>query len=188
MTLETFGELVTEGTVRHVAASNYTAPRLAEAMATTRAAGARVARYVALQVHYNLVHREEYEEELEAVCRHEELSCLAYSALADGFLTGKYRPGKALPAGERSGDAAAYLNDHGTEVLGALDVVAARNATSVTSVALAWLDAAPHGCCCRGERAHSRAASRSRGGGGARALQPRHRAAEPSEHCRKRGR
>ena len=137
--LETFAELVAEGSVRHVAASNYTAPRLAEAMAASRAMGARAARYVALQVHYNLVHRQEYEGDLEAVCRDEQLSCLAYSALADGFLTGKYRPGDALPASARADDAAGYLDDHGIGVLAALDVVAARHASSIASVALAWL-------------------------------------------------
>jgi aryl-alcohol dehydrogenase-like predicted oxidoreductase len=54
--------------------------------------------FAALQVHYNLVHRDEYEGGLAALCQREGLSCIAYSALADGFLTGKYRPGRSLPA------------------------------------------------------------------------------------------
>src|SRR5262249_25022083 len=101
-----------------------------------------VHRYVALQAHYNLVHRE-YEEHLAALCEQEGLSCLAYAALADGFLTGKYRPGAELPRSERVGDAAPYLDDRGVAVLGALDVVPGRRRAAVATVALAWLIAQP---------------------------------------------
>ena len=133
--------LVSAGKVRHIAASNYSAPRLAEALAAADDIGAR--RYVALQTHYNLVHREEYEGELEAVCAREGLSCLAYSALADGFLTGKYRPGGELPQSERAEDAAPYLDDRGAAVLDALDTVAARHSVPPAAAALAWLTAQP---------------------------------------------
>src|SRR5689334_20456970 len=67
------------------------------------------------------VHRNEREGDLAALCHREGLSCIAYSALADGFLTGKYRPGQALPPSKRAEDAAAYLTDSGLAVLGALD-------------------------------------------------------------------
>jgi aryl-alcohol dehydrogenase (NADP+) len=140
-TLGAFDTLVQAGKVRHVAASNYTAPRLAAALETADRIG--VGRYVALQAHYNLVHRGEYEAELEALCAREGLSCLAYSALADGFLTGKYRPGRELPESERVDDAAPYLGDRGIAVLGALDTVAARHRAPVAAVALAWLTAQP---------------------------------------------
>jgi aryl-alcohol dehydrogenase-like predicted oxidoreductase len=135
--LGAFDELVTAGHVRHIAASNYSAPRLAEALAAGRALG--VAGYAGLQVHHNLVHRREYEPDLAALCQREGLSCLPYAALADGFLTGKYRPGREIPPGERAEDAAAYLTDHGIGVLDALDTVAGRNDTSVAAVSLAWL-------------------------------------------------
>ena len=90
-TLAAFDGLVREGKVRYVAASNITAPRLAQALEISDRDGH--ARYVAVQEHYNLVHQQEYELDLSSLCEREGLSCLAYSALADGFLTGKYRPG-----------------------------------------------------------------------------------------------
>jgi aryl-alcohol dehydrogenase-like predicted oxidoreductase len=99
--------------------------------------------FVALQVHYNLVHRDEYEGDLAALCQREGLSCIAYSALADGFLTGKYRSGQDLPASERAEDAAAYLTESGLAVLGALDSVAERNGAPIAAVALGWLAAQP---------------------------------------------
>jgi aryl-alcohol dehydrogenase-like predicted oxidoreductase len=99
--------------------------------------------FAALQVHYNLVHRDEYEGGLAALCHREGLSCIAYSALADGFLTGKYRAGQDLPASERAEDAAAYLTESGLAVLGALDTVARENNAPVAAVALAWLAAQP---------------------------------------------
>jgi aryl-alcohol dehydrogenase (NADP+) len=135
--LGAFDHLVTAGHVRHIAASNYSAPRLTEALEVGRALG--LAGYAGLQVHYNLVHRREYEAALAAVCQREGLSCLPYAALADGFLTGKYRPGRTPPPSERAEDAAAYLTDHGIAALDALDTVADRARTSVAAVSLAWL-------------------------------------------------
>ncbi len=140
-TMAAFDRLVQEGKIRYVAASNYTAPRLAAAIASAQQQGS--VSFVALQVHYNLVHRYEYEGDLAALCLQEELSCIAYSALADGFLTGKYRPGQDLPASERAEDAAAYLTESGLAVLDALDTVAGRNGAPVAAVALAWLAAQP---------------------------------------------
>src|SRR5581483_3734749 len=90
-TLAAFDQLVREGKVRHVAASNYSEPRLAEALAVSEREG--FARYVALQPHYNLVHRREYEGELQDLCARSGLSCVPYYALANGFLTGKYSNG-----------------------------------------------------------------------------------------------
>jgi aryl-alcohol dehydrogenase (NADP+) len=140
-TMAAFAELVRAGKVRYVAASNYTAPRLADALATSDRIGAP--RYVGVQTHYNLVHRDEYEAELAPLCGRERLSGFAYSALADGFLTGKYRPGRELPPSERAEDAAPYLDARGARVLDALDGVAARREAPVAAVALAWLVAQP---------------------------------------------
>ena len=140
-TVAALDSLVQEGKVRYVAASNYSAPRLAAALASAQQH--RLASFVALQVHYNLVHRDEYESDLAALCQREGLSCIAYSALADGFLTGKYRPDHALPVSERAEDAATYLTDSGLAVLGALDTVAERSDTPIAAVALAWLAAQP---------------------------------------------
>jgi aryl-alcohol dehydrogenase-like predicted oxidoreductase len=140
-TMAAFAELVRAGKVRYVAASNYAAPRLAEALAASDRVGAP--RYVGTQTHYNLVHREEYEDELAPLCAREGLSGFAYSALADGFLSGKYRPGRDLPQSERAEDAAPYLDERGLRVLEALDAVAARHDAPVAAVALAWLTAQP---------------------------------------------
>ncbi len=135
-TLGAFDALVREGKVREIAASNYAAPRLAEALAVSSRLG--LARYVALQPHYNLVHRAEYEGELQALCVREGLAVFPYYALASGFLAGKYRPGAAV-ASVRSGAAAKYLDEPGLRVLAALDSVAAERGTTVAAVALAWL-------------------------------------------------
>jgi aryl-alcohol dehydrogenase-like predicted oxidoreductase len=140
-TLGAFGELIDEGKVRSIGASNYGAPRLAEALGLARTGG--FPSYVAVQPHYNLVHREEYEGELADLCVREGLSCVPYSGLASGFLTGKYRPGAADSGSPRAGSARSYLNERGLRVLAALDEVAAGHGTSVAAVALAWLAAQP---------------------------------------------
>jgi aryl-alcohol dehydrogenase-like predicted oxidoreductase len=138
--LRAFTSLVTEGKVRHIAASNYTAPRLAEALALSDREG--FARYVALQPHYNLVHRHEYESNLRDVCAREGLSCLPYFALANGFLTGKYRPDAHVDSA-RASAAGAYLDAHGLRLLAALDDIAATHHTTPAAVSLAWLLAQP---------------------------------------------
>ncbi len=139
-TLGAFDALVREGKVRHVAASNYRAPRLAEALAVSERRG--LTRYVALQPHYNLVERDAYEGELAELCGREGLACLPYFALAKGFLTGKYRPGAEVES-PRASRASAYLDDAGLAVLAALDEIAAAHRTTVAAVSLAWLLAQP---------------------------------------------
>ena len=139
-TLRAFDQLVQKGQVRYVAASNYSAARLQEALSTSDRAG--LVRYVALQQHYNLVERDKYEGELADVVAREGLSSLPYFALASGFLTGKYQPG-AKVASQRVERAGAYLNDKGIKILAVLDEVAAAHDVSTASVALAWLAAQP---------------------------------------------
>ena len=139
-TVRAFDELVKEGKVRQVAASNYTAPRLREALAISRRDG--LVEYVALQPHYNLMHRQEYEGELQDLCVAEQVACLPYFSLAMGFLTGKYRPGVAVLS-PRAGGASKYLDERGIRVLAALDEIAAAHGTAVSAVALAWLAAQP---------------------------------------------
>ncbi len=139
-TLRAFDALVREGKVRHIAASNYTAPRLAEALAVSKRLG--LARYVALQPHYNLVHRAEYEGGLAELCAREGLACFPYYALASGFLAGKYRPGTKVESA-RAGGAGKYLDNKGLRILAALDAIAAEHPTSVAAVALAWLRTRP---------------------------------------------
>ena len=139
-TLRAFDALVKQGKVRYVAASNYSPARLAEALSISDREG--LARYVALQPHYNLVHRSDYEGDLLDLCRREGLSCVPYYGLASGFLTGKYRPGIEVDS-PRAAGARAYLNDHGLKLLTVLDDIAAVRSTTVAAVSLAWLVAQP---------------------------------------------
>jgi len=139
-TLGAFDSLVRAGKVRYIAASNYTAPRLAQALATSAREG--FARFVALQQHYNLMERDEYEGELAAVVKKEGLSSVPYFALAKGFLTGKYRPNSKVESA-RAESASAYLTKKGLKVLAALDEVAAEQNAPIASIALGWLAAQP---------------------------------------------
>jgi aryl-alcohol dehydrogenase (NADP+) len=140
-TLRAFDELVRAGKVRHIAASNFDAPRLAQALKVSEHEG--LARYVALQPHYNLVERDAYEGDLADLCARENLGVMPYFGLAKGFLTGKYRPGGAEGDSPRSARAREYLTDRGVATLGVLDEVAAAHGTTVAAVALAWLAAQP---------------------------------------------
>ena len=135
-TLGAFDVLVREEKVRHVAASNYAESRLSEALAVSSRMG--LARFVALQPHYNLVHRAEYESGLAALCTREGLACFPYYALASGFLSGKYRSG-AKVEGARAPGASKYLDDKGLQILAALDAIAGERGTTVAAVSLAWL-------------------------------------------------
>lgn len=138
-TLGAFDGLVRDGKVRRLGASNHTAARLAEALAVQDREG--LARYVALQPEYNLLHRD-YEAELMPLLAREGLACLPYASLASGFLTGKYRDGVAVDS-PRAAKVAGYLDDRGRAALAALDEVAAAHGTTVAAVALAWLAAQP---------------------------------------------
>lgn len=140
-TVAALGEVVAEGKARYVGASNFTAERLAEALRIAGDLG--VARFVALQPHYNLVHRDEYEGPLQELAVREGIGVLPYSSLASGFLTGKYRDGGPAVDSPRAGGASRYLDDRGRRVLAVLDEVAAAHGTSVTAVSLAWLRVQP---------------------------------------------
>jgi aryl-alcohol dehydrogenase-like predicted oxidoreductase len=140
-TLGAFAELVQEGKVRVLGASNYSAARLSQALAVSAAAG--LPRYETLQPHYNLMERAAYENELEPVCVAHGLGVINYYALASGFLTGKYRSSADLGKSVRSGGAKKYLDERGKAVLGALDAVAGTLGATPGQVALAWQIARP---------------------------------------------
>jgi len=141
-TLSAFADLIAQGKVRAIGASNHSAPRLAEALAVSRRLG--VPRYESLQPLYNLCDRAPYEAELEALCRSEGIGVINFYGLARGFLTGKYRSEADLVKSPRgAGVKAAYFNPRGWRVLAALDAVAARTRASQAQVALAWQMARP---------------------------------------------
>jgi aryl-alcohol dehydrogenase-like predicted oxidoreductase len=133
--------LVKEGKVRAIAASNISPERLSASLDFSEREG--LARYVALQPHYNLVSRDTYEGELQHVADGAGLAAVPYFALASGFLTGKYRPDSAVDSVRAEG-AAKYLEDaRGPKVLAALDGVAQAHEAEIATVALAWLAAKP---------------------------------------------
>ncbi|WP_370419884.1 aldo/keto reductase [Streptomyces sp. QH1-20] len=133
--------LVKEGKVREIAASNITADRLAEALAFSDESG--LAKYAAIQPHYNLVSRDTYEGDLADVAARHGLAAVPYFALASGFLTGKYRPGRTVDSARAEGAGKHLESERGRRVLAALDEVAAAHDAEVATVALAWLNAQP---------------------------------------------
>jgi aryl-alcohol dehydrogenase-like predicted oxidoreductase len=139
-TADAFDALVRTGKVRAIGASNFTAERLRSALEISARDG--LASYVALQPHYNLMEREEYENALAPLVASEGLGCMPYYALAKGFLTGKYRPDTQVDS-ERAEGAITYLDDRGRAVLAVLDEIAAGHQVPVPAVALAWLAAQP---------------------------------------------
>jgi aryl-alcohol dehydrogenase-like predicted oxidoreductase len=139
-TLRAFDALIRAGTVGHIAASNYTPERLTAALELQREHG--LAEFTVLQPHYNLVERD-FERTLLPVAEAWDLAVLPYFALAKGFLTGKYRPGREAAKSPRAAAAHAYLEHGGAAVLDVLDEVAAAHDTTVAAVALAWLRAQP---------------------------------------------
>jgi aryl-alcohol dehydrogenase-like predicted oxidoreductase len=141
-TLLAVDELIRAGKVRYFGGSDHTGNRLIEARIASAQLG--VAPMVALQNHYNLVHRDEYEGDLAHVAIQQGLGVMPRFALASGFLTGKYRQKSDLAKNERGGEAAKYLGRRGLRILGALDSVAEAHDTAVASVALAWLLTKPN--------------------------------------------
>jgi aryl-alcohol dehydrogenase-like predicted oxidoreductase len=133
--------LIEQGKVRAIGCSNYTAPRLNQALKVSAAKG--LPRYESLQPHYNLYDRVDYERELEPLVLKEGLGVIPYYSLASGFLSGKYRTEADFGKSPRGGGARAMLNERGRRILGALDAVAARTKSAPASVALAWLMARP---------------------------------------------
>ncbi|MFD7607999.1 aldo/keto reductase [Streptomyces mirabilis] len=134
-------ELVRAGKVREIAASNISAERLAESVEFSDREG--LARYVALQPHYNLVSRDTYEGPLQEVASRTGLAAVPYFALASGFLTGKYRPGTTVDSARAEGAGKHLDTECGIRVLAALDEVAGAHDAEVATVALAWLAARP---------------------------------------------
>jgi aryl-alcohol dehydrogenase-like predicted oxidoreductase len=139
-TLGAFDSAIKDGKVRYIGASNFTAERLQSALETSDSLG--LARYIALQHHYNLVNRGEYEGALRDVVAENGLVSLPYYSLASGFLTGKYREGSVIESARAKG-AGKYLDDRGLTILATLDRISAAHAVSVTAVSLAWLAAQP---------------------------------------------
>jgi aryl-alcohol dehydrogenase-like predicted oxidoreductase len=139
-TMRAFDELVKQGKVRSVGASNYSAWELMQALWDSDRND--LFRFDSLQPHYNLVHRDEFERELSAVCKTYHLGVIPYSPLAGGFLTGKYRR-NLVPISARAGGAKRYFNERNWILLDLMDTLAKQKGASLSQIALAWLLADP---------------------------------------------
>jgi aryl-alcohol dehydrogenase-like predicted oxidoreductase len=139
--LGAYAELVKQGKVRVIGASNYSAERLTEALEVSAQHG--YPRYESLQPNYNLYDRAEYENSLEGVCAKFSLGVIPYFSLASGFLTGKYRTEADLQQGPRGAMVKKYLNARGERILAALDEIGKQEKAKPAEVALAWLVARP---------------------------------------------
>lgn len=141
-TLLAVDELIRAGKVRFFGGSDHTANRLIEARIASAMVG--VAPMVALQNHYNLLHRQEYEGDLAQVAAQQRLGVMPRFGLASGFLTGKYRQKSDLAGNQRGPEVAKYLTRRGLRILSTLDTIAKVHESSVASVALAWLLVKPN--------------------------------------------
>ena len=135
-TLEAYGRLIAAGKVRVIGASNYGAPRLAEAMGISGAKG--LPRYETLQPAYNLVERE-FESELQPLCVKESIGVIPYYSLAAGFLTGKYRGEADLAGRARGSTVSRYMKPENLALLSRLETVANERGATMAEVAIAWL-------------------------------------------------
>lgn len=138
-TLEAFDALVKAGKVRALGASQISAERLEQALDISETAGS--AGYSVLQTDYSLVERPGYEDGLAGVVARRGLGMCAFFALANGYLTGKYRGAADVAKSVRGGKVAKYIEGGGPRVLAALDAVAAETKATPAQVALVWVAA-----------------------------------------------
>jgi aryl-alcohol dehydrogenase-like predicted oxidoreductase len=140
-TLEAYAELVKQGKVRVIGASNFTAERLESSLQASRKHG--YPRYESLQPNYNLYDRADYETRVEALCVKENLGVIPYFSLASGFLTGKYRSQADLEKSARGKFVQKYMNERGLRIVDTLERVAKEHDSTPAQVALAWLISRP---------------------------------------------
>jgi aryl-alcohol dehydrogenase-like predicted oxidoreductase len=139
-TLGAYAQLISEGKVRHIAASQHTGARLQEALTISKEEG--LPQYIALQDHYNLMERNPFESEQQEVLETNGLSALPFFSLARGFLSGKYRKGVVVDS-VRADGVKEYQTEKGWAVVAALDEIAKAHNSSVSAIALAWLRSNP---------------------------------------------
>ncbi|MFD1630310.1 aldo/keto reductase [Pseudopedobacter beijingensis] len=135
-TLSAYEQLIREGKIRTIGASNLSAERM---KASLLAADSGLPKYQTFQPHYNLYARETYEKELMPVCVENNISSITYFSLESGFLTGKYRTASDFVKSVRGGGMAKYFNNRGFAILDALDEIAKKHQTQPATIALAWL-------------------------------------------------
>ncbi len=136
-TLEAYAQLIDEGKVRYIGASNYKGARLAEA--EDLAEREKLPAYKTLQPEYNLYDRQGYEQDLATVAEKYELGVIPYFSLASGFLTGKYQSPEDAKGKNRAGRVQKYFDERGMKILEALKQVSEETGAAQASVSLAWL-------------------------------------------------
>ena len=140
-TLSAYAQLIAQGKVRYIAASNFTPARLRESIKFSEENS--LPAYVAVQDLYNLVDRKSYEGELSQAVSDLGISNIPFFGIARGFLTGKYRPGVSEVDSMRAAGAREYATDKNYAVLSVMDEVAKNHNVSLSAIALAWLRAQP---------------------------------------------
>lgn len=140
-TLQVYAQLIRQGKVRAIGASNYTADRLAQALEVSKKNG--LPRYESLQPEYSLSERAGFEDGLERLCREKNIGVISYFSLASGFLTGKYRSEGDLKKSARGQFVKKYMNERGLRIVAALDEAARQLNSTPARVAIAWLIARP---------------------------------------------
>lgn len=140
-TLSAYQQLISEGKVKYIGASNLSPQRLLTSLKASEKMG--LPRYETFQPEYNLYAREKFEKELEKICLDHELGVINYYSLAAGFLTGKYRSASDSSKSARGESNKKYLNERGFRILAALDKVSEKYSIPQASIAIAWLIARP---------------------------------------------
>lgn len=140
-TLEAYQQLIDQGKVRVIGASNYKADRLALAIELARQHNLPI--YQTLQPEYNLYDREDYEQNLAPVAKKFHLGVVPYFSLASGFLTGKYKTLEDTKGKNRGSRVEKYFTPRGQKILDALNEVAEETGAKQAAIALAWLLAQP---------------------------------------------
>jgi len=140
-TLEAYDQLIKQGKIRAIGASNYSAERLAQSLEVSEQTG--YPRYESLQPLFNLYDREDYEKELEPLCREKGIGVISFFSLGSGFLTGKYRSKDDLSNRARGSFVEKYLNERGFRIVEALDRVAQEHNITPAQVAIVWLISHP---------------------------------------------
>ena len=139
-TLGAYAQLIAEGKVRYIAASNFTPARVRESIKFSE--DNNLPSYIAVQDLYNLVDRTTYEAEMAATVAELGISNIPFYGIARGFLTGKYRPGVTEVDSMRPA-ALVYTTDKNYAVLSAMDEIAQAHNAPLGAIALGWLRAQP---------------------------------------------
>ena len=140
-TLGAYAQLIAEGKVRYIAASNFTPARLRESIAYSQQNN--IPGYIAVQDLYNLVDRKTYEADMSATVADLGISNIPFYGIARGFLTGKYRPGVTEVDSKRAAGAREYATDKNYAILTAMDEIAKAHNAPLGAIALGWLRAQP---------------------------------------------